>query len=149
MGRLRPNPSTYFLPMPVYTHTDQLYSSLRLLFGRIQRDPDATRLVADARMVIRLRCNAPVAEVVINGRLLPVKISYGATALRPDLDVALSADALHRILLAELPLRKAIGSGQMKVRGPILKTYALESVLHSGQALYPQVLRELGLEDLR
>lgn len=147
MDRLPCFTSSFY--MAIYTDPDQLYSSLRLLFGRIQQDPAATRSVLAARMAIRLRCTSPGAEVVINGRRQPLQISYGPAVLRPDLDVALSADALHRILLAEMPLRQAIGSGQMVVRGPILKTYPLEAVLHSGQALYPQVLRDLGFAGVR
>jgi hypothetical protein len=67
------------------------------------------------------------------------------SALRPQLDVELTADSLHRILLKELSLRKALGSGAMKVRGPVWRTVALEEILHHGQDLYPQVLHETGL----
>jgi hypothetical protein len=33
----------------------------------------------------------------------------------------------------------------MKVRGPFWKAFVLEDILHSGQAIYPQVMEESGL----
>lgn len=131
--------------MPVYANSDQLYQNLKVLFNRIQaQDPASNQSLLAARIVIRILCTQPAGEVWIDGRRPPVQISYQRSALRPDLDVELSADTLHQILLAELPLRKALGSGQMKVRGPLWKLPALEGILHRGQAMYSQVLREFG-----
>lgn len=144
--------------MATYRNSDELYSSLKLLFTRIQdQGPGATQSVTKAHMIIRLSCSGPSAEVTINGRQNPVQVTYGGgaqggatgAAVRPDLDVTLTADALHSILLAELPLRRALASGQMKVRGPIWKTPALEDILHRGQSLYPQVLRDQGLNGFK
>jgi hypothetical protein len=142
-------PSTFNLArilMPIYTTSEELYTSLKLLFDRIQeQSPAATRAVQASRLAIRLACTHPAAQVLIDGRMSPVQIRYGSSPLRPDLDVDLTADALHQILLGELRLRKALGSGVMKVKGPVWKTFALEEILHHGQTLYPQVIQELGL----
>ena len=133
--------------MPVFANSTQLNSCLKALFTRVgEENPDATRQVSASHLVIRLRVISPEAEMVINGRRNPAQITYGASSLRPDLDVQLSADALHAILLAELPLGKALASGQMKVRGPVLKSFVMEDVFHSGQAIYPQILREQGVD---
>jgi putative sterol carrier protein len=132
--------------MPVFTDSNQLTSCLKELFTRVgEKNPDATRQVSDAYLVIRLRLVSPDAEVVLNGRRKPAQITYGNSTLRPDLDVQMSADTLHEILLAELPLGKALAGGRMKVRGPVMKSFAMEDVFHSGQALYPQILREQGV----
>lgn len=136
--------------MPVYQDTQQLYSSLRSLFERIKsQDGVATGPLTTSKLIIRLRCTQPEAEVTISGRQKPLRIDYGASPLRPDLDVSLSADTLHAILLAELPLGKAIANREMKVRGPLMKAFVLEEILHLGQALYPQVLAEQGLDGHR
>ena len=132
--------------MPVFADSTQLNSCLKALFTHVEeKNPDATRQVSASHLVIRLRVILPEAEMVINGRRNPVQITYGASSLRPDLEVQLSADALHAILLAELPLGKALASGQMKVRGPVFKSFVMEDVFHSGQAIYPQILREQGV----
>ena len=131
--------------MPIYKNSEQLYLSLKTLFGRIQNQyPDAVQTVKQARLIIRFKTSFPQGEVLINGRKYPVEITYGASSLRADLDVELSADALHYILLDELSLKKALSSRQMKVRGPVLKSFVLEEIFRRGQALYPQVLEEGG-----
>lgn len=63
-------------------------------------------------------------------------------ALRPELDVELAADTFHRILLGELSLLKALGSGLLKVKGPIWKTNALGELFQQGKSCYPSILRE-------
>jgi hypothetical protein len=129
--------------MPVYRSSDELYASLKFLFDQIKAlGSEATRSVTDAKMVIRFRISDPPADVLIDGRQKEVRFSYGINSVKPNLDVELSGDVLHKILLAELPLRKALGSGQMKVRGQIWKARALEDVFHHGQALYPTMFLE-------
>jgi hypothetical protein len=131
--------------MPVYQSSEQLYQALQLLFNRIA-EGESVGVLHSSRLAIRFTLTSPAAQVAIDGRESPVKVHYGTNRVRPDLDVALTADALHRILLRELPLRKALGSGLMKVRGPVWKTVALEKILHAGQDLYPQVAGEIGLD---
>lgn len=137
------------MAIPVYQTSEQLYQALQILFTRIARDESgAAGALQASRLAIRFNLTSPAAQVLIDGRVGPVKVRYGPEPARPDLDVDLTADALHRILLRELPLRKALGGGLMKVRGPIWKTVALEKILHAGQDLYPQVAREIGLDTL-
>lgn len=135
--------------MPVFESTEKLTSALRLLFGRIGAQVDTAQAIQSARLAIRFNLSQPDAQVLIDGRKKPAAILYGPSPLKPDLEVELSADALHKILLRELRLSKALGSGVMRVRGPVWKTFALEAILHSGQDLYPDVLQELGLTPRR
>lgn len=133
--------------MAVYTDSEEFYKVFKLLFQRMQQQgPQATEKVAKARLSIRFKVSNPEVEILIDGRRKPVEVHYGSNTTRPDLNVELTADAFHDILLGELRLRKALGSGKMKVQGPVLKTFVLEDVLHSAQALYPQVLSDLGRE---
>jgi hypothetical protein len=132
--------------MPVYKNSAELYQCLNLLFNKMHDlGPGATQTLLASRLVIRLAISTPPAQVLIDGRVSPAQVRYGPPAQRSELDVELTAETLHRILLKELSLRKALGSGAMKVRGPIWRTAALEEILHHGQDLYPQVLREAGL----
>ncbi len=136
--------------MAIYANSEQLYRCLKLLFDQIYRqDSQAGQSLHRSNLTIRLRITAPEAELVINGRKDPPEISYGKSGvLLPDLNVDMSADTLHFILTAELPLGKALASRQMRVRGPVWKSFVLEEIFHSGQAIYPQVFRQLGLDRL-
>ena len=132
--------------MPFYRDTEQFYTATTALFARIsQSDPHAADGILRARMVIRMRASDPEGELVLDGRQAPLISSFGPSTLRPELDIQMAADTLHRILLGDLPLEKALSGGLLKVRGPILKTLPLADLLHQGQRYYPDVLLELGL----
>ena len=132
--------------MPFYHDTEQLYAATRALFARIgQSNPHASDGILKARLVIRLRTSEPEGEIALDGRQPPLKSYFGPSALRPELDIQMSADTLHRILLGELQLGKALSGGLLKVKGPILKTLPLAELFHQGQRYYPDILRELGL----
>ena len=129
--------------MPIYNNSEQLYTCLHSLFSQIgDDDPSASGTVATSRLIMRMRTREPDTEVLIDGRTNPIQISYGPSRLRPDIELDLTADALHQILLGELGLKKAIGSGWLKFRGPVWKSFAMESIFRRGQEIYPQIYRD-------
>jgi len=127
--------------MPVFSDSEQLYSCLKMLFTRIgEDDPQASNTVASARVIMRMRCREPDAEVLIDARMHPVRISYGSTKLRPDLELEITADTLHYLLLGQLNFAKALASGTLKFRGPVHKSFVMEQIFRRGQAVYPEIL---------
>jgi hypothetical protein len=113
------------------------------VFTRLETEsPQAFRGLKGSRLSLRLKCTGPAAEVMLAGRR-PGKIqaTYGPARSRPDLDVELSADTLHHILLDTLSMKKAVGGGLVKVRGPAWKLAALVAVIQASRAVYPDVLR--------
>jgi hypothetical protein len=130
----------------IYADTDEFYAATRALFIRIeQEDPHAGDAILSTHLVMRLRSTAPDAEITINGRRRPIQITYGPDSVRPTLDIELPADLLHRILLGEQSMKKALASGELKVSGPVWKATALEDLFRQSQSLYPRVLRERNL----
>jgi hypothetical protein len=131
--------------MPYFHDSDQFYACAELLFARIQeQQPRAADAVLASRAVFRLKSSDPGAEITVDGRRCPVEISYGTARQRPTLDITLSTDTLHRILLGSLSLREALAGKQLKVRGPVWKARALEELFDSARQLYPQVLSDCG-----
>jgi hypothetical protein len=132
--------------MPFFEDSDQLYAVAKDLLTRVQEEiPSASDSIARAHLVIRLATTDPVTEFTLNGRKRPVDVVYGPTRLRPTLDLSLEADTLHSILLDEISLTRAVSSGRVKSRGPVLKLVALADLFRGGQKVYPQVLRDQGL----
>lgn len=132
--------------MPFYSDTEQFYTSLKALFACVEANyPRVHDAIRNARLVIRFCVRQPTAAILIDGRQTPVRAAFGVDTAKPDLDIDLSADTLHHILLGELTLPKALGSGQMKVKGPILKAMALGDLFVTGQRCYPGVLKDQGL----
>jgi hypothetical protein len=132
--------------MAFFADTDQFYGCAQALFARVEeQNPSAADDILASRLVIRMGCTDPTAELTINGRQRPVQTTFGPSKLRPTLDIELAADTLHRILLDELSLKSALASGKLKARGPVHRIRALAKLFYQLQADYPQVLREQGL----
>ena len=132
--------------MPFYADADQFYACTQALFARIEeQNPGAADAILASRLVIRLRCTEPDAELTINGRQRPMQTRFGPSRLRPTLDIELPADTLHRIMLGEMSLKKALANGRLKVLGPVWKATDLADLFRRGQALYREVLHEQGL----
>jgi hypothetical protein len=129
--------------MAVYGSDKQLYSCFKALFKKIEEeDAAASESLLKSKLSIRFKCSEPTAAIMIDARKKPVNIIYGSSGVKPILDISLSADTLHEILLGEIGLSKAMGSGRMKPKGPIWKSTALEPLLHDAQKLYPEVLKD-------
>ena len=129
--------------MTIFADTDQFYTITRALFARIAKnDPGAAAAILASRLVIRVRCTGPNGEFTLDGRQRPLQTSFGPTKQRPTLDIELSADTLHHIMLGELSLKTALANGKLAVRGPVWKAMALADLFRHSQGLYPQVLKE-------
>jgi len=134
--------------MAIYKNDEQLYGVLRTLFARMAaQNADADAALLKSRLRIRLCCAEPAAVVVFDARKRPLQITYGGdgTQTAVDLDVDVTTDALHEILLGKLRLTKAVGSGQLKPNGPVWKVTALADLFHAAQAIYPLIAQEQGI----
>lgn len=131
--------------MAVFQSDEQLKEILRRLFDRVGADPLAAKTLVKSKLIIRIRTTRPIAAVTINGRKDPPELLYTENNLRPDLDIEVGAETLHKILLKELRLRNAIATRALNVKGPVWKSFILEEIFHSAQSLYPDVVKEMGL----
>jgi putative sterol carrier protein len=129
--------------MPFYPDSETYYASMRQLFACVQANyPKATESIANARINIMMRTVGPASEIVIKGRERPVTIVYGENGAKADLEINMAADTFHKILLGELSLKTALGNGQMKVKGPILKALSLGDLFHVSRMCYPDILKQ-------
>jgi hypothetical protein len=133
--------------MAFFGNSDELYGVLKSLFDRIGADPSASQAVMKSKLIMRLGLWSPSAVVLVNGRKNPVGIVYGPTNQRPDLEVEVQADAFHQLMLDKTSFKKMLANGQIKLRGPIWKSFVLEDIFYRGRAVYPQVLLEHGLDE--
>ncbi len=132
--------------MAIYASDTQLYSCFEQLFAIIERhDSKAVNALLKAALAIRFDCTAPAAAITIDARRAPVNVLYGPNTVRPTIEIGLTADTLHCLLLGALRLRKAVGSNQLDMKGPVWKTLALADIFHHAQALYPAVLQQHAL----
>jgi len=132
--------------MIFYPNSNTLYQVLEVLFTRINEgDHQAAQAVSKSKLTIRLVLTEPEAELFIDGKLVPVTITYGKTSKRPKLDVSLPSIIFHRIMMRQMSLKDVVSSGKLKVRGPFWKAFILEDIFHKGQEIYPEVIESLEL----
>ena len=132
--------------MTVFTTDKQLYDCLRDLFARVESsDGTAVNVMQQSNMCFRFRCTAPTALIVIDARKRPLTIEYGTSDVKPDLDIAITVDALHQILLGNLTLTKALGSKQLVPNGPVWKVTKLADLFQNAKEIYPTVLQTHGI----
>ncbi len=124
-----------------YQNEAQLYNCMQDLFDRVEADlPQATESLIKAKLCIRFNVSDPEAMLLINAQKRPLHIEYGrANSYKPDLEVEITGEALHQILLGELSLTKAMGSKKVKPKGPIWKIMALADLFYHAQKIYPGV----------
>lgn len=128
--------------MTIFADEAQFTRVMQALFARMETEnPQAADGMVKAKLCVQLRCTDPVAVLLFDGRKRPLTITYHATDTKPDLDVDVTCDALHYILLGELRLSKAVGSKQLKPNGPVWKVTPLADLFHQAQKIYPEVAR--------
>ncbi len=127
-----------------YDDADQVTAMFTQLFARIrQADARALDAVVKRRMVVRFRIREPDVEVWVDGRRAPVSVSFGPADLKTTLDLDLTADSLHELLLGTLPLGRAMSSRRVRVKGSKLKAMQLQGLFHAFQAVYPGLAADL------
>lgn len=127
-----------------YQNEAQLYGCLQDLFGRVEADmPQATDALLKAKLCIQFNISEPAATLLINAKERPLQIEYGrSNSLKPDLDVDITGEALHQILLGQLSLTKAVGSKKVKPKGPVWKVMALADLFYHAQKIYPDIFAD-------
>ncbi len=132
--------------MPIFYSSEQFYSCAEALFNRVREEnPQAVEKINKAKLLVKFECTLPEAIIVINGRHNPATITYGEKRVRPELEVRLSTDTLHAILLGDLKLSEALANKDLTVRGPVRKVLPVADLFHQCQAFYPEVLRQQGV----
>ncbi len=134
--------------MPVFRSTDELYTVMGALFDRLKEHPDIAPRLLEANMVLRFRWRNPDGEVTIDLRRAPITYTFGPCDLKPDVEMIQDADVAHRFWLGELSVPRAIATRQVIAKGSVPKALKLLPAIQPAFAIYRQVLRNLGREDL-
>ena len=104
--------------------------------------PQATDSLLKAKLCIRFNVSDPEAGLVINAKERPLHIEYGrSNNHKPDLDVDITGEALHQILLGQLSLTKAVGSKKVKPKvkdSPGLAQHQVEVLYQVSRDIQPQ-----------
>jgi len=132
--------------MPAYADAEQFYTIMDEGFQRMAADPQALTDFQRRRMAVLLRTAAPETATLIDGRVDPVQISFGAAAGKADLALMMPGDLLHEILMERASIKSSFMSGNIQVSGNVFRAMQLADLFHQIQRVYPQVRRDLGFD---
>jgi hypothetical protein len=132
--------------MAFYTDANQIYTVMQALFEHLRHEtPNPVDTLVSTRLSIRLVLTNPDAQIMIDARKRPVEIKYGPTNGRVDLELGMTTEQLHLILLDEYSIKSGFANGELKVRGQVWKALSLADIFIKGRSFYPQVLQDQGL----
>lgn len=134
--------------MPLFQDAHDLYEVLDALFCRLRDDEGIARALLADGLVVRFRYRDPEGSVTIDLRQAPMSWVFGDCDVEPDVEMIQSADTAHTFWLGRLSVPKAIATRQVVTRGSVTKALGLLPALEPAFAVYAEVLRELGREEL-
>ncbi|MGD2207342.1 MAG: thiamine pyrophosphate-dependent enzyme, partial [Anaerolineae bacterium] len=134
--------------MPVFRNTDHLYQVLGALFERVAAEPAIVDRLLEGNLVVRFRFSEPDGAVTIDLRQAPLTYTFGDSPLKPDVEMIQSGDTAHQFWLGRLNVARAIATRKVVSRGSVPKALALLPAVKPAFDIYPQVLRELGYEEM-
>jgi 2-oxoisovalerate dehydrogenase E1 component len=134
--------------MSVFRDIDHLYEVLGALFERVAAEPAIVERLLEGNLVVRFRFTEPDGAVTIDLRQAPLAYTFGESDLEPDVEMIQSGDTAHQFWLGRLNVARAIATRKVVSRGSVPKALALLPAVKPAFAIYPQVLQELGYEEM-
>jgi hypothetical protein len=131
------------LGVPVYARAADLYAVLGPVLDslRAQR-PDALAGLLVSKLRVCFKCVQPAGEIWLDASGRALQVAFGPRpGVRADMELSLSADTLHGLLARELSLKKAMGGGLIRVRGPAWRLPVLVKLIQAGRDYYPAAHR--------
>ena len=132
--------------MPFYKNDEQIYTVMDVLIARLRNEkPNPVDALSSSHMNVRITLSDPAAQITFQGKKRPVNVIYGLSDGRATLEISMTADQMHLILLDKYSIKKGFTSGELKVRGPVWKAMSFAEIFAKGREHYPQVLKDQGL----
>ena len=134
--------------MPYFRDTEHLYEVMRAFFERVQQEEEIVERLVEADLIIRFNYRDPEGTITIDLTKKPIAVHFGPSDIAADVEMTSSADTSHLFWLGRLNVPRAIATRKIVARGSVPKALKLLPAIKPAFDIYPQVLRELGYEEL-
>ena len=138
--------------MGVFKDADRVYELLGGLFNDLTSDKDIAEKFAASGLVIRFVYEDPDSEIWLDASKKDPNnlgvITGPAEGLTADVEMSMKADVAHQFWLGNVNLMVALTRKQIVAKGPIPKIMKLLPVIKPAYAVYQNMLKEKGLEDM-
>lgn len=133
--------------MAIFDDREKLQKVMAAMFDRIMADEGMIGELTAANMVLRFRYREPDTVMTVDLTVDPPQYRFDDQG-DADVEMIQSADVSHQFWLGQLSVVRAMATGKISARGNPAKAMKLLPAIKPAFDMYPQVLRELGMEDL-
>lgn len=140
--------------MPYFKDSKEMYKVYQALFDCLASHPEVGPSLLNSKLIVRFVVHDPEGIITVNCRERPEEegryISYvmGESPLKPDLTFTCSSDFSHKFWHGKVNIVSSLLSGEAKAEGNIPQAMKLLPAIKPVYDLYPEILKEMGREDL-
>jgi 2-oxoisovalerate dehydrogenase E1 component len=134
--------------MTVFRDTQHLYKVLGTLFERVIAEPNIHQALVKSGILVQFTFEEPEGKILLDLRKSPISVIYDPAGYQPDVEFIQSGDNAHQFWLGELSLTSAVATRKVIAKGSVPKAVALLPAIQPVFSLYPEMLRDIGEEDL-
>ncbi len=138
--------------MPRFENAEQLKAVFERFWNKVIELEDVMQKLAKSKVVVRFDIEDPDVQVTINfrepgpdGRVGTLSFESEVT---PDIVVWSKSETTNKFWQGKLNTTIAMARGQVKIQGPVAKALGLLSKIKPLYKVYPEVLREMGLDHM-
>lgn len=134
--------------MGYFQSSQQLQDVLGGFFQRLFDDPQIGPKLREAKLKLQFKYSDPELSISADTAQNPVKLLFNDAAFKPEVQMSMKADVAHRFWHGKVNLIAALTRREMVAKGPIPKILKLLPAIKPAYDLYPEYLKEKGLENL-
>jgi 2-oxoisovalerate dehydrogenase E1 component len=135
--------------MKPFSDREEMVRILTILWDKILSNPQIIKSVGQSKILVKFRLTDPNADLYIDIRGTTPRFYWDPEVPEdPDVEMILSAETSHLFWMEHLNVPLAIASRKIIAKGSIQKALKLLPALKPAFALYPEVLKEVGRDDL-
>ena len=134
--------------MAYFQSTQQLQDVLGGFFQRLFDHPEIGPKLKAAKLKLQFQYSDPDLSIAADTAQDPVPLLFNDPHFKPEVQLSMKADVAHRFWHGKVNLIAALTRREMVAKGPIPKILKLLPAIKPAYALYPEYLKEKGLENL-
>ena len=138
--------------MPFYESTEQLKSVFEAFWPRAKAETEVMEKLEKSKVVVRFDIEQPELHITINFRDPDATGEIGTLSfdsdVEPEIAVWSTSETTNKFWQGKLNTTIAMAKGQVKMKGSIAKALGLLSKIKPLFKIFPEVLKELGLDDM-
>ncbi|MEW6532512.1 MAG: dehydrogenase E1 component subunit alpha/beta [Thermodesulfobacteriota bacterium] len=135
--------------MPVYKSAQEFEDILTALWTRIFASPEIMQGLEGEKLIVKFQFSDFQQELFIDSTGDKPELRWNPGEHAPfDVEMILASDTSHKFWMQDLNVPLAIGTRKIVAKGSVQKALKLIPALKPAFALYPEILKEFGRNDL-